>query len=195
MRRHKKYRVSIKVSRWIGRISQSCCLRWVFLSLLLAHSPFAFGESRPLARIAVVNSDRILRESAPIQQAQHQLEQEFAKRDHELREIAARLKTLTDTINKKGARLSDDKRSAMQTELAQLNADFRRKQKAFNEDFNQRRNEAIAVVTDSANRVIQEIAQAEQYDLIVQEAVYFNPRIDITDQVLKALADPEFIEK
>ncbi len=183
------------MSRWIGRISQSCCLRWVFLSLLLGHAPFAFGESRPLARIAVVDSDRILRESAPIQQAQHRLEQEFAKRDHELREMAARLKTLTDTLNKKGARLSDDKRSAMQMELAQLNADFRRKQKAFNEDFNQRRNEVIAAVTDSANRVIQEIAQAEQYDLIVQEAVYFNPRIDITDQVLKALADPEFIEK
>ncbi len=171
------------------------CLRLVFLGLLLGHPLLAFCESKPLARIAVVDSDRILRESAPIQQAQRQLEQEFAKRDHELREIAQRLKTITAKLDKKGAALSDAKRSAMQTELAQLNADFQHKRRAFNEEFNQRRNEEIAAVTDYANRVIQTIAQDAQYDLIVQEAVYFNPRIDITDQVLKALADPSFAKK
>ncbi len=179
----------------MNRISQSHCLRLVLLGLLFSHSPVAFPEAKPWVRIAVVDSDRILRESASIKQAQHQLEEEFSKRDHELRKIAQRLKSITEELNKKGANLSDARRSAMQTELAQLNADFQRKQHEFNEGFNQRRNEKIAAVLDYANRVIQKIAQAEQYDLIVQEAVYFNPRIDITDQVLKALADPDFLEK
>ena len=42
---------------------------------------------------------------------------------------------------------------------------------------------------ERANKVIQQIAEAEKYDLILQEAVYRSPRIDITDKVLKALAD------
>jgi len=31
------------------------------------------------------------------------------------------------------------------------------------------------------------LAEAEKYDLIVQEAVYVNPKHDITDKVLKSL--------
>ncbi|MGL5985431.1 MAG: OmpH family outer membrane protein, partial [Burkholderiales bacterium] len=36
---------------------------------------------------------------------------------------------------------------------------------------------------------IQQIADAEKYDLILQEAVFVSPRIDITDKVLKSLSD------
>ena len=42
---------------------------------------------------------------------------------------------------------------------------------------------------ERANKVIKQIAEAEKYDLILQEAVYRSPRIDITDKVIKALAD------
>ena len=38
-------------------------------------------------------------------------------------------------------------------------------------------------------KAIQQIAEAEKFDLILQEAVYISARIDITDRVLKALAD------
>ncbi len=42
-------------------------------------------------------------------------------------------------------------------------------------------------LVERSNRIIRQIAEQEKYDLIVQEAVYFNPRIDITERVLKAL--------
>ena len=40
---------------------------------------------------------------------------------------------------------------------------------------------------ERAKRIIRQIAEQEKFDLIVQEAVYFSPRIDITDKVLRAL--------
>jgi outer membrane protein len=52
---------------------------------------------------------------------------------------------------------------------------------------NQRRNEELAAVLEKANKVIRQLAEAEKYDIVFQEAVYFSPRIDITDKVLKAL--------
>jgi outer membrane protein len=140
------------------------------------------------ARIAAVNSDRILRESSAAKAAQVKLEAEFAKRDKDLQDMAARLKTLSDQLDKNGASLSPSDRAAKQLQLSNLDNDFQRKQREFREDLNQRRNEELAAVLDKANKVIKQIAEQQHYDLIVQEAVYVSPRIDITDQVIKALA-------
>ena len=38
-----------------------------------------------------------------------------------------------------------------------------------------------------ANKVIKDVAVAEKYDFVFQDAVYVNPKHDITDKVLKAL--------
>ncbi len=40
---------------------------------------------------------------------------------------------------------------------------------------------------ERANRVIKQVAESEKYDLIMQEAVYVNPKLDITDKVLSGL--------
>lgn len=140
------------------------------------------------AKIAAVNSDRILRESAPAKAAQSKLEAEFAKRDKDLQDMAQRLKSMSDSLDKNGTSLSAADRAQKQRDLSQLDTDFQRKQREFREDLNQRRNEELAAVLDRANKVIKQIAEQQHYDLIVQEAVYVSPRIDITDQVLKALA-------
>lgn len=142
----------------------------------------------PGARIAAVNSDRILRDSVAAQAAQQKLEDEFAKRVKDLNNMAYSLKSMSEALDKKGASLSNVERADKQRELSNLDSDFRRKKREFDEDINQRRNEELAAVLDRANKVIKQIAEQQGYDLIVQEAVYVSPRIDITDQVLKALA-------
>ncbi|MEX3628290.1 MAG: OmpH family outer membrane protein [Burkholderia sp.] len=148
------------------------------------------AQAQDVARIAAVNSDRILRESAPAKAAQTKLEAEFAKRDKDMQDMAARLKSMSDSLDKNGQSLSATDRAQKQRDLAQLDTDFQRKQREFREDLNQRRNEELAAVLDKANKVIKQIAEQQNYDLIVQEAVYVSPRIDITDKVLKALASP-----
>ncbi|WP_205981735.1 MULTISPECIES: OmpH family outer membrane protein [unclassified Paraburkholderia] len=159
------------------------------MTLSLAMLAFGTGAAHAQeAKIAAVNSDRILRESAPAKSAQTKLEAEFAKRDKDLQDMAQRLKTMSDSLDKSGPSLSVADRAQKQRDLSQLDSDFQRKQREFREDLNQRRNEELAAVLDRANKVIKQIAEQQHYDLIVQEAVYVSPRIDITDQVLKALA-------
>ena len=147
-----------------------------------------FGRrARAEARIAAVNSDRILRESAAAKAAQIKLELEFSKRDKDCR----KWRRAEDDVGRHGQERPVDvapDRAQNQRDLSQLDADFQRKQREFREDLNQRRNEELAAVLDRANKVIKQIAEQQHYDLIVQEAVYVSPRIDITDQVLKALA-------
>ena len=99
----------------------------------------------------------------------------------------ARLKTMSDKLEKDMPVLTESDRLKRQRELADLSQDFQRKQRSFREDLMQRRNEELAKVVDRVNKEIDRIAKAEKYDLIVQDAAYINPRVDITDQVLKAL--------
>ncbi|CAG2140672.1 Chaperone protein Skp precursor [compost metagenome] len=139
------------------------------------------------ARIAAVNSERILRDSQPAKAAQVKLEQEFSKRDRELQDMAQKIKGMADKLDKDTAVLADSDRQRRQREVADLDREFQRKQREFREDLNQRRNEELAQVLERANRVIRQLAEQRKYDLIVQEAVYVNPRIDITDDVMKAL--------
>jgi outer membrane protein len=169
-----------------GKLSKHVALV-IAMSVTLGLTGVAPADAQE-ARIAAVNSDRILRESAAAKAAQTKLEAEFSKRDKDLQDMAARLKTMSDAMDKNGATMSPTDRASKQRDLSQLDQDFQRKQREFREDLNQRRNEELAAVLDRANKVIKQIAEQQHYDLIVQEAVYVSPRIDITDQVLKALA-------
>ncbi|MCM0044840.1 MAG: OmpH family outer membrane protein [Burkholderiaceae bacterium] len=138
-------------------------------------------------KLGFVSTERIFRDAAPAKAATAKLEQEFSKRDKDLQELAAKVKSAAEKLDKEGPVLSDAERNKRQRELGEMDRDFQRRQREFREDLNQRRNEELAVVLEKANKVIKQIAETEKYDLVLQEAVYFSPRIDITDKVLKAL--------
>jgi outer membrane protein len=138
-------------------------------------------------KIGFVNTERIMRESAPAQRAQKKIEGEFTKRDQELTRIAEQLKRMQEEIEKNSVTMTDIQRRTKERELGDADRDFQRKRREFQEDLNQRRNEELAQVLEQANRAIRAIAEQEKYDIIFQDAVYANPRIDLTERVIKAL--------
>ncbi|NBX61575.1 MAG: OmpH family outer membrane protein [Betaproteobacteria bacterium] len=110
-------------------------------------------------RVGFVNTDRIFREANTAKVAQTKLEQD----------------------------LSDTQRSARQRQLADQDREFQRKRREFQEDLNARKNEELQQVLEKANKVVKQVAEAEKYDLILQEAVYIHPKHDITDKVIKVI--------
>jgi outer membrane protein len=85
--------------------------------------------------------------------------------------------------------MAESDRRTKEREFGEMNRDFQRKQREFREDLSQRQNEETAAIFDRVNKIIKQIADAEKYDIIFQEAVYASPRIDITDKVIKALVE------
>jgi len=140
-------------------------------------------------KIGFVDVERIRRESAPAERASKQLEKEFAPRAQELQRREAQVKTLQAQLEKDAMTLSESERRGKEQELSRMNVDFQRLQREYREDLNMRRNQELATLFERADRVIKQIADAEKFDLILQEAVFRSPRIDITDRVLKALAE------
>ncbi len=162
--------------------------KWIIAAALLVSAQIP-AVALADAKIGFVNTDRIFREAAPALKAQKKLEKEFASREQDLQKMAKQARDLQSQLEKDGMTMSDTDRHNKERDLANLNREFQRSQREFREDLNLRRNEELAAVQDRANKVIQNIAETEKFDLILQEAVYFSPRIDITDKVLKALAN------
>jgi len=138
-------------------------------------------------KIGYVNSERVMREAQPAKLAQQKLEAEFGKREKELNDIAAKLKAASDKLEKDAPTLSEAERNRRQRDLVEQDRDFQRKRREYQEDVNQRRNEEMQAVIERANKAIKQIFDAEKYDLILQDAVFFSPRVDITKKVIDAL--------
>lgn len=138
-------------------------------------------------RIGFVSTDRIFKEAGTAKAAQVKLEQEFSKREKELLDQGTGLKTLSDKFEREAPTLTEGQRVARQKQLVDQDRDFQRKRREFQEDLNARKNEELQLVLERANKVVKQVAEAERYDMILQEAVYVNPKHDITDKVLKVL--------
>ena len=153
------------------------------LSLPLVTSAYASDF-----RIGVVDTERILRESTPAVMAEKKIEKEFEQRDAEMKKMAKQAKEIQMYFDKEGMTLVDAEHRSKERELANINVTLQRMQREFREDLNLRKNEELSIVLARANKAIKAIAENEKYDLVLQEAVYRNPSIDITDKVLKFLA-------
>ena len=147
------------------------------------------GSAQAEGRIGYINLERILRDSPLAVKAQKKLEGEFARRDQELSKLADQMKRMQENLEKNSLTMSETERSRREREFNDLNRDFQRKQREAREDFNQRRNEELSGVIARANSVVKQIAEAEKLDVVLQEAVWASPRIDITDKVIKSLDD------
>lgn len=153
------------------------------LGLMLTTTPVA-AES---VKIGFVNTERILRDSKPAQAAQTKLESEFKKRDEELEKMEQSLHDQAKKFDKDAPVLAESERIQRQRKLADLDSDLQRKRREFQEDFNRRRNEEFSSIVEKADEAIRKIAEQDNYDLIIQDAVTVSPRVDITEQVMKAL--------
>ena len=128
---------------------------------LLSLSAVALADSK----IGAINIQKILADAPQAARAKKKIEKDFEVRDQELQRIAKQLK------------------------FGDLSREFERKRREFREDLSQRQNEEMAAIFERVNKIVKQLAEAEKYDIIFQEAAYVNPRIDITDKVIKALGD------
>ena len=163
-------------------------IKSLVLASLLSVGFFA-GASAQELKVGFVNTQKIFRDAPAAVRAAKKLEVEFSKRDQDLQRIAKQLQTMQDKLEKDAVTMSESERRKQERDFSELSRDFQRKQREFREDLNLRQNEENAAVIDKANKAIKHIAEAEKFDLIVQDVVWVNPRLDITEKVIKALSE------
>ncbi|HEY9278788.1 MAG TPA: OmpH family outer membrane protein [Eoetvoesiella sp.] len=181
-----KSQIALKLSA----VSRSLCRgnrALVLAASLGAMSLVAAPVHAQATKIGFVSTEKILRDSKPAKAAQAKIESEFKRRDDELQKLANNLRSQAQKLDKDAPVLSESERVKRQRQLADLDSDLQRKRREFQEDFNRRRNEEFSSIVEKADAAIKKIAEQQNYDLIIQDAVTVSPKVDITDQVMKAL--------
>jgi outer membrane protein len=158
-----------------------------WIAVLMSGWIFVAGSAE--MKIGFVNTERVFREAAPAKRAQQVLEREFSARNSELGKIEKQGRDLQTELERENVTMPESARREKERQLADISRNFQRIQREIREDLNLRRNEELARVQERATRVINQIAEQEKFDLIIQEAVFASGRIDITEKVIRALAD------
>ena len=158
---------------------------WMVAAALAAFAAAPMAQTA--SRIGFVNTDRMLREAQPAKAAQTKLEQEFSRREREINSAAETLRAESQRFEREAPTMSDSQRQAGQRRLLERDRDLQRRRREFQEDLNARKQEELQQILDRANTIVKQVAEAGKYDVILQEAVYINPALDITDEVIRAL--------
>lgn len=180
---------NLKFDKFICNFSESvknkliCTSFFIFIGIAI----FPFNSFAEEIKIGFVNTDRILKESNPAKASQKKIEMEFKKRDEELQKLSLSLRSQIEKFDKESLVISENEKIHLQRNLNNLDVDLQRKRREFQEDFNRRRNEEFSSVISVVNESIKNIAEEDNFDLILQDAIVVNPRIDITDQVISNL--------
>jgi outer membrane protein len=168
----------------------------VILNKKIATLLVALAVAMPIApavaaemKIGYVNTQRIFRDAPAAQKAAKKIESEFSKRDQDLQRMAKQLQGLQEGLEKNAVTMSESDRRNKEREMNDLSRDFQRKQREFREDLNLRQNEENAAIIEKANKAIKAIAEADKFDLILQDVVWVSPKLDITDKVIKSLSE------
>jgi outer membrane protein len=155
------------------------------LSLCLA---LVSGPASAEIKMGVVNFQKLLEDAPQTKTAMQALENEFAPRRRELLTMQNDLKARDEKLQKEGAVMSEADRAKAEKTLRDQQREFSRKAGEFQDDASTRRNEEIGKVQRYLVTEIQAYGNAQGYDLVLGEGVFFaKGPLDITANILAVL--------
>ena len=157
-----------------------------FLAATLALA--ALDAAAQSVKVGYVNLARIEKESAASQAAQAALKQEFEPRHLQLLEFQKRINAAREQFKKDRERLSAAEAQEKGRELTDMMRQSDQTAAQFSEEFELRRNALRAQFIAEVRAAITSVAEAGKYDMVLQEAIFAGPGIDMTEQVLKEMA-------
>jgi len=152
----------------------------------LCAAPLAQAQNAP-SRIGFVFTERLMTESKMAKAADAKIQAEFSKRQKTNEEMVTKFKQMSEKFDADAPRLTDIERTRRARELFDMEKDVQRMNREFQEDLMQRKSEERAAIATKAYKLIEQIAEQEKLDAVLQEAAWSSPRIDITDKILKQL--------
>jgi outer membrane protein len=158
-----------------------------FLGLCLCLALIS-GPASAEIKMGVVNFQKLLEDAPQTKTAMQALENEFAPRRRELLTMQNDLKARDEKLQKEGAVMSEADRSKAEKTLRDQQREFSRKAGEFQDDASTRRNEEIGKVQRYLVTEIQGYANAQGFDLVLGEGVFFaKGPLDITANILAVL--------
>jgi outer membrane protein len=157
-----------------------------FLSAFVLLAFASQGASAQEIKIGYVNQDRVVSE-ASLSKSAAARKTELEKRQKELEDMAARLRANAEKFEKESPTLADAERTRRSRDLVEQDREVQRRNRALQEDGALWKQEEMGNLGERVRRVIKQLSETEKLDLVVGDALFVNPKLDITDKVIKIL--------
>ncbi len=162
------------------------------LALLLVCGVAAAGAQ---TKIGHINSEAIMQALPEAIDAQKSLDAMVAQWEAELQKMQTEWKRKFDDYDKKKLILTDQARADQEKELRDMDqaiADFRNKKFGQNGELFQKQNEVMKPIQNKIFKVLEEIAQDDDYDYIFDQSgeillLYANEKRDLTSLVIQRM--------
>jgi outer membrane protein len=153
-------------------------------SALLAAASGAFGQSK----VAVVNLQQAVFETAEIKQANVDLSAKYRARDNELEALRAQGVAVTKKLQAGQDTLTDDQQAALDAQVTKLQRDVQRKNEDLQADLQRDRDEVLSKASERMVAIVKKIAEERGFDVIAEAAalLYYKPATDLTKDATAA---------
>lgn len=160
---------------------------WLATGLAVAALVAGPASAQGNLKIGVINVGRLLEQSPQSAAVTKKLQDEFGPRQRDLAAQEQRLRTQQETFNRDAPVMGEDERLNLERQIRDAQRDLQRAQNEYLEDLNVRRNEEVGKLQREVLLKVQEYARAQQYDLVLADAIFVSTAVDITDAVLAVL--------
>jgi outer membrane protein len=139
-------------------------------------------------KIGFVNSIKIMEKAPQVEAATRRLEREFDSKKNKIVNFAKEVKAMEDRWNKNADIMDTEDARELGRKVREKQRELQALRDDFNYDYNFRRSEELDKLQKLVVKVIQKIAEDNDYDLVLSEGVVWaSKKIDITDTVLDRL--------
>lgn len=160
---------------------------WLVAGVALAAFTAVPAAAQGNLKIGVINVGRLLEQSPQSEVVTKKLQDEFGPRQRELTAQEQRLRTQQETFTRDAPVMGEEERLNLERQIRDAQRDLQRTQNEYLEDLNVRRNEEVGKLQREVLLKVQEYARAQQYDLVLADAIFVSTAVDITDAVLAVL--------
>lgn len=146
----------------------------------------SMGAAAAQAKVAIINVQRAIVETAEIKKAQGELEAKYKPRTAELEKVQKELQDIQTQLQ--SGKLTPQQEQDLQARGQRRQREYQRIGEDLQGDVDRERNEILQKAGQRMNEVVRKIAETAGYDVVVDvtNTVYFKPALEITNEVIKA---------
>ncbi len=136
-------------------------------------------------KIGFVNVEKILTEAPQVQAVNTAMTERFGGQKDELQSLEKEIKDLQENYKRNELVMTEDKLNEVKTNIITKMQVFKQKEAMLSQEVATMRNQELAVLQESIRAIIMEIADEDNYDLVLSEGVvHAADKLDISEKVL-----------
>jgi outer membrane protein len=146
------------------------------------------GLAPAQSKVAVINLQRAVFETAEIKKADQEMQARFKPRQEEIDKLSKEIAAIAQKLQAEGSKLSPQQEADLTAQGQKKQRDLQRKQDDLQADATAHRNDILAKSSQRMTDIVKKLAEEKGFDLVVDTstAIYFKPAMEITSDAIAA---------